>query len=107
VPLPDSCELRGTFLVFSELATEDQLADTDALYEHCCFIACTNGLKPLGPVEVRSGPLPALDPGTSIMWGQRVLSSEAADEYRTAGLALCELRLPVEPMGRIAASGMR
>ncbi len=106
MPLPDSCELQETHLVFSELATELQLADSDALYEHCCFVACTNGLRPLGPVEVSFGPMPSLDPDTSILWGRRVLTAEAASEYRTAGFVLCELRLPVQPMGAAVPPGV-
>jgi len=97
--LPDSCMLTDTHLVFSELVTAEQLADADAIYEHCCFIACTNALRPLGPVEAAQAVIPELDPGTSMMWGTRVLSAEAAEEYRVQGLLLCELRLRVKPHG--------
>jgi len=106
MPLPDSCQLTESHLVFSELATEAQLADGDALYEHCCFVACTNGLRPLGPVEIAHGPLPDLEPGTSVLWGTRVLTAEAAVDYRAQGLVLCELRLPVQPMGAMVPPGV-
>jgi hypothetical protein len=96
--LPESCTLTDTHLVFSELATAEQLADEDSIYEHCCFIACTNALRPLGPVEAAQAAIPELDLGTSMMWGNRVLSAAAAEEYRAQGLLLCELRLRVEPM---------
>jgi hypothetical protein len=99
VPLPDGCEMTGSHLVFWELATEPQLADVDAHYERCCFVACTNALRPLGPVEILPQPLPDLSPGTAIMWGDRTLTAEAADMYRAQGYVLCELRLPVQAMG--------
>jgi hypothetical protein len=105
--LPDSCMLTDTHLVFSELVTAEQLADADSVYEHCCFIACTNALRPLGPVEAAQAAIPELDPGTSMMWGTRVLSADAAEEYRAQGLLLCELRLRVEPMaGAVLGMGV-
>lgn len=99
MPLPDQCQLSERHLVFSELATETQLEDADALYAHCCFVACTNGLRPAGPLEVVQAPIPELDDGTSVMWGNRLLSAEAATLYVERGYRLCELRLPVVPMG--------
>jgi len=99
VALPDGCEMTGTHLVFWELATEPRLADVDAHYERCCFVACTNALRPLGPVEILPRPLPELAPGTEILWGDRSLTAEAADAYRAQGYVLCEFRLPVQPMG--------
>jgi hypothetical protein len=99
VPLPDGCEMTGSHLVFWELATEPQLADVDAHYERCCFVACTNALRPLGPVEIIPQPLPELAPGTAMLWGDRTLTAEAADAYRAQGFVLCEFRLPVQPMG--------
>jgi hypothetical protein len=87
--------------VFWELATEAQLEDVDAHYERCCFVACTNGLRPLGPVEIVSKPLPELAPGSTMLWGNRSLTAEAADAYRAQGLVLCVLGLPVQPMGAV------
>ena len=97
--LPESCKLTDTHLVFFELVTDTQLGKTDALYEHCCFVACTNGLRPAGPLEVAHGAIPALEEGTSILWGNRELSAEAAGTYQGQGYLLCELRLPVVAMG--------
>jgi hypothetical protein len=91
--------LTETHLVFSEIATTSQLDDTEALYEHCCFVACTNGLRPDGVVAVVQTPIPPMEPGEAILWGSRVLSADAADEYRADGYVLCELQLPVSPMG--------
>jgi len=97
--LPDSCQLTPTHLVFWELASEPQLADTDKLYEFCCTVACTNALRPLGLVEVVRHPFPNMDQGQAMLWGNRRLSAEAADTYRGSGYVLCELRLAVQPMG--------
>ena len=97
--LPDGCEMTGSHLVFWELATAAQVADVDGNYERCCFVACTNALRPLGPVEIIPQPLPTLEPGTAILWGDRSLTAEAAEAYRAQGFMLCELRLPVQPMG--------
>lgn len=97
--LPESCQLTGTHLVFFELVTDAQLGKADALYEHCCFVACTNGLRPAGPLEVAHAAIPALEEGTSILWGNRELSAEAAGAYEEQGYLLCELRLPVTEMG--------
>jgi hypothetical protein len=99
VALPEGCELTESHLVFYELVTEPQLDDVEVHYERCCFVACTNGLRPLGPVEILPRPLPELPPGTATLWGNRALSAEAADDYRDQGYLLCELRLPVQPMG--------
>jgi hypothetical protein len=99
VALPDGCELTDSHLVFWELATAAQLADVDAHYERCCFVACTNGLRPLGPVEILAQPIPELAPGTAVLWGNRSLTAEAAVTYRTQGFVLCEFRLPVQGMG--------
>ena len=58
--IPDGCELTATHLVFWELAAEEQLADTEKLYEFCCTVACTNALRPLGVVEIERHPIPDL-----------------------------------------------
>ena len=97
--LPDSCELTATHLIFWELASEPQLADTAKLYEFCCTVACTNALRPLGAVEVVRHPFPTLDDGQVLLWGNRQLAAEAGRTYRESGYVLCELRLPVQPMG--------
>jgi hypothetical protein len=99
VTLPDSCELTPTHLVFWELASEPQLVDTEKLYEFCCTVACTNALRPLGMVEVVRHPFPDLTDGQVLLWGRRQLSSQASRTYMASGYVLCELRLPVQPMG--------
>lgn len=97
--LPDGCEVTETHLVFWELSTEHQLAETDRLYEFCCTVACTNGLRPLGMVEVTSQPIPEVTDGGVIFWGPRQLTAEAAAGYAAEGYVLCELKLPVQSMG--------
>jgi hypothetical protein len=104
--LPDGCELTPTHLVFWELASETQLADTDKLYEFCCTVACTNALRPLGAVEVVRHPFPKLDDGQVMLWGNRQLSTEAGRTYMASGYVLCELRLPVQPMGAPVMPGV-
>jgi hypothetical protein len=96
--LPDSCELTTTHLVFWELADERQLADVDRLYEYCCTVACTNGLRPLGMVEVTAHSWPALGTGEVLRWGQRTVAADDAGSYARQGMVLCQLRLPVRPM---------
>lgn len=96
--LPDGCELTSTHLVFWELAVPAQLDDIDKLYEFCCTVACTNALRPLGPVEVVRRPIPPLDAGDVVSWGDRTLAADAAQAYAAQGYVLCELRLPVQPM---------
>ena len=97
--LPDSCQLSETHLSFWEVAADAQLAEADKLYEYCCTVACTNGLRPLGPVEVSRGEIPDLAEGEVLQWGQRYLTSDAAETYKQQGYLLCVLRLPVRPMG--------
>jgi hypothetical protein len=104
--LPDSCELTPTHLVFWELASEPQLEDTDKLYEFCCTVACTNLLRPLGMVEVVRHPFPDLTDGQVLRWGNRSLAAEAGRGYRESGYVLCELRLPVQPMGAAVPPGV-
>ena len=97
--LPDGCRLEGADLVFYELANEDTLANHDALYEHTCFVACTNALRPAGDTSVVRFPFPELAGSESLDWGGRYLTSELVDGYRAQGYVLCQLRLPVQPMG--------
>lgn len=104
--LPDGCEMTGSHLVFWELATETQLADVEKLYEFCCTVACTNGLRPMGPVDVVRSEFPVLTADDWLMWGNRSLSSEAAREYATQGFVLCELRLPVQGMSATVPPGI-
>jgi hypothetical protein len=104
--LPDSCELTDTHLVFWELSTPDQLADTEKLYEYCCTIACTNALRPLGMVEVVQRPLPPLGDGETLVWGTRTLVADAGRTYAAQGYVLCELRLPVQAMGAPVPPGI-
>jgi len=104
--LPDGCELTPSHLVFWELATADQLVDTDRLYEFCCTVACTNGLRPLGAVDVVAHPFPDLGPAEVLAWGNRALTAEAGRAYAAAGYVLCELRLPVQPMGAAVPPGV-
>jgi len=101
--LPDQCELRNGYLVFWELARPEDLADEDRIYEHTCFVACTNGLRPMGRSEVLTHPYPELAPGTQGMWGGRSVTDESLREFRDSGYVLCELRLPVAPMGAAAS----
>jgi hypothetical protein len=105
--LPDSCELTATHLVFWELATETQLAETDKLYEFCCTVACTNALRPLGGVEVVRQPLPDMSDGQLLQWGNRQLAADAGRTYAAAGYVLCQLRLPVQPMGAPVPPGVQ
>lgn len=104
--LPDGCEATATHLVFWELATLEQLADEDKLYEFCCTVACTNAYRPLGPVETIAHAIPELEDGAAISWGGRALSAEAAATYAREGFVLCELRLPVQPMGAPVPPGI-
>lgn len=97
--LPDSCELTPTHLVFWEMATEAQLAQTDRLYEFCCTVACTNALRPLGMVDIAHQPIPEVPEGEVFRWGRRTLEPDAARDYAAQGYVLCELKLPVQPMG--------
>jgi hypothetical protein len=97
--LPDGCHLEGNELVFYELANEATLADHDALYEHTCFVACTNALRPNGDTVVARFEYPVLTPEESLDWGGRFLTGELIDGYRSQGYVLCQLRLPVQPMG--------
>jgi hypothetical protein len=106
VALPDGCELTATHLVFWELATEVQLGDVEKLYEFCCTVACTNALRPLGPVEVVRRPIPALAGDETAIWGNRSLTASAAAGYQAQGFVLCELRLPVQPMGAVVPPGI-
>lgn len=104
--LPDGCEVTATHLVFWELAPETQLADVDKLYEFCCTVACTNAFRPLGPVEVVRHPYPDIGPGGAVAWGSRFLAADAAASYESQGYVLCELRLPVQPMGSPVPPGI-
>jgi hypothetical protein len=104
--LPDGCEVTESHLVFWELATDAQLGDVDKLYEFCCTVACTNGLRPLGMVEVVRHDLPAIAVGESMLWGSRSLTAEAALEYSSQGFVLCQLLLPVQAMGAPVPPGI-
>lgn len=104
--LPDGCEVTGTHLVFWELSTEEQLAQTDRLYEFCCTVACTNALRPLGAVEVISHAIPEVTGDEVFFWGPRQLTAQAAASYAAAGYVLCELRLPVQSMGAQVPPGV-
>jgi hypothetical protein len=104
--LPDGCELTSTHLVFWELATPDQLGDTDKLYEFCCTVACTNALRPLGAVEVVRHAFPELFGSEVLAWGSRSLAADASQSYAAQGYVLCELRLPVQAMGAPVPPGI-
>ena len=104
--LPDGCEATDTHLVFWELATFEQLDDQDKLYEFCCTVACTNAYRPLGPVETVAHEIPQLEEGAVIAWGGRSLTAEAARSYAEQGFVLCQLRLPVQPMGAPVPEGV-
>lgn len=104
--LPDGCEVIGAHLVFWELATEDQLAAAEALYEFCCTVACTNALRPLGPVQVVRHTYRDVPEGEVMAWGNRFLTADAARAYAGDGYVLCELRLPVQPMGAPVPPGV-
>jgi hypothetical protein len=104
--LPDGCEVTESHLVFWELASEPQLDDVDKLYEFCCTVACTNGFRPLGPVEIVRHTLPELAPEESVLWGSRSLTGEAARAYADQGFVLCQLRLPVQAMSAVVPQGI-
>lgn len=104
--LPDGCEATATHLVFWELATPQQLADEEKLYEFCCTVACTNAYRPLGPVETVAEEIPELEDGAVMSWGGRSLTPDAARAYAAEGYVLCQLRLPVQPMGAPVPSGV-
>jgi hypothetical protein len=104
--LPDGCEITAEHLVFWELATVDQLTDTDKLYEFCCTVACTNALRPLGAVEIVRHPFPELGEREVLAWGNRTLTAEAGRSYADGGYVLCELRLPVQSMGAPVPPGI-
>ncbi|HEY2332220.1 MAG TPA: hypothetical protein VGH94_09880 [Acidimicrobiales bacterium] len=104
--LPDGCELTDTHLVFWELSTPAQLNDVEKLYEHCCTVACTNALRPLGMVEIEQRPLPDLGEGEVLVWGTRSLEAAAGQAFAAQGYVLCQLRLPVQPMGAAVPPGI-
>ena len=104
--IPDGCELTATHLVFWELAAEEQLADTEKLYEFCCTVACTNALRPLGMVEVERHPIPDLGDGEVLRWGSRHLTADAARTFAGSDYVLCRLLLPVQPMGAPVPRGI-
>lgn len=97
--LPESCRIEGNELVFYELADEPTLANGDGLYEYTCFVACTNRLRPDGVPEVRRFEYPELGAEEATTWGGRYLDGSMLEQYRDAGYVLCQLRLPVLPMG--------
>ena len=99
MPLPPGCHVEGGELVFYELASEETLADETGLYEHTCFVACTNGLRPLGAPAIVRFEYPAIDPDEVIDWGGRSITPDLLEVYRREGYLLCQLRLPVAPMG--------
>lgn len=96
--LPENCSLEAGELVFHELADEATLADTERLYEHTCFVACTNALRPAGPTSVVRFPYPEVAEEEIVLWGGRYLDAAMVDTYRAAGYVLCQLRLPVTAM---------
>jgi len=100
--LPVECELQGESLVFWTLARPSDLEDSEKIYDHTCFVACTNGLRPLGAPEVLTHPYPELAPGTKGNWGRRSMTPESIEQFRTEGYVLAELRLPVAQMGGAA-----
>ena len=63
--LPVECELQGGELVFWELAQAADLDDEERVFDHTCFIACTNGLRPMGNPTVHRHPYPELAAGES------------------------------------------
>ncbi|MBW8826824.1 MAG: hypothetical protein JF603_10815 [Acidobacteria bacterium] len=99
MPLPDGCHLEGNELVFYELANEETLANEEGLYEHTCFVACTNALRPLGGTTVKRFDYPEIELTEALDWGGRLLTGEAIALYREQGYLMCQLRLPVAPMG--------
>jgi hypothetical protein len=103
--LPPQCEVVEGFLVFRELAHPDVLGDTEALFEHTCFIACTNALRPLGYQEVDVHPFPELGPDEYGFWGGARFDARDVEGFRAAGYVLAEIRLPAQPMGLPVPSG--
>lgn len=104
--LPEQCRVEDNVLIFAELADDATLSDRDKLYEHVCFVACTNGLRPAGDVEVRRFEFPPIPDDSYAVWGGRSITAEAADSYRESGYRLCELRLPIAPMAGGAPMAM-
>ena len=96
---PPQVEVTDGYLVFRELAHPDVLADADKLFEHVCFIACTNAFRPLGAQEIDTHELPNLEPGEYRYWGGARFDADDVDRFRGDGYVLAEIRLPAQPMG--------
>ena len=93
------------FLVFWELAHPSVLADDQGLFDHTCFIACTNLLRPLGHHEVRIHPFPDLAEGEIGRWGGAAFDAAEVEGFKEAGYVLAEIRLPAQPMGMPVPEG--
>jgi hypothetical protein len=105
VALPPQCEVVDGFLVFWELAHPDVLGNDEALYEHTCFVACTNALRPLGRQQVEIHPFPELGADQYGFWGGARFDATDIEGFKAAGYVLAEIRLPAQPMGMPAPPG--
>ncbi len=103
--LPPQCEVVEGYLVFRELAHPDVLANHEALFEHTCFIACTNAMRPLGAQQIEVHPFPELDPGEYGYWGGGRFDATDIERFVAEGYVLAEIRLPAQPMGMAIPPG--
>ena len=104
--LPDSCELTATHLDLLGAGHRNPVGRHRQAVEFCCTVACTNALRPLGPVEVVQQAIPDLSDGELLQWGSRHLAADAGHSYAEAGYVLCQLRLPVQSMGSPVPPGV-
>jgi hypothetical protein len=93
------------FLVFWEVAHPDVLSDEQGLFDHTCFIACTNLLRPLGQHHVRVHPWPELADDEVGTWGGAVFTVDEMAGFKDGGYVLAEIRLPAQPMGMPVPEG--
>lgn len=100
-PLPDGCHLEDDHLVCYEVALPAVLGDEDSIYEHVCYIACTHGLRPAGPVQIRTRELPQLGEDEVAVWGGRSMTAPEVASWADQGMVLAQLRLPVTAMGYV------
>ncbi|MGE0879439.1 MAG: hypothetical protein AB7L13_16560 [Acidimicrobiia bacterium] len=96
--LPAGVELQDNELVFFEVAGDEVLDNAEFIYEHTCFVACTNGLRPAGIPSVESWEFPEFDDEQVLMWGGRGVRASDARDFAARGMRLAQFRLPVAPM---------
>lgn len=96
--LPPQCELHDNVLVFFEVAGDAVLDNGQFIYDHTCYTACTNGLRPAGVPEVHTFEFPPIGDDQLLKWGGRAVSAADAREWAAQGMRLVQFRLPVAPM---------